>query len=196
MVGQLLAFGYAISDDVEGADLWLINICTVKSPIQSAIDTLISKCKSAKKPLVVAGCVPQGSRDLKELEGVTIVGVQQIVRVIEVVEDTHKGHDVRLLNRKTLSALDLPKVVWVLARIARLSMLGVIFEAIQLTAFICITYGLMKPLMMMSRCNEWPLHLSSGFIGVWRIDALLQRVSIGHRLISKANCVVCYQGYQ
>ncbi|XP_024972388.1 threonylcarbamoyladenosine tRNA methylthiotransferase isoform X1 [Cynara cardunculus var. scolymus] len=110
MAGQLSAFGYAISDNAEGADLWLINTCTVKSPSQSAMDTLISKCKSAKKPLVVAGCVPQGSRDLKELEGVSVVGVQQIDRVVEVVEETLKGHEVRLLNRKTLPALDLPKV--------------------------------------------------------------------------------------
>ncbi|KAA8538669.1 hypothetical protein F0562_028277 [Nyssa sinensis] len=110
MAGQLSAFGYALSDNTEEADLWLINTCTVKSPSQSAMDTLISKCKNAKKPLVVAGCVPQGSRDLKELEGVSIVGVQQIDRVVEVVEETLKGHEVRLLNRKTLPALDLPKV--------------------------------------------------------------------------------------
>ncbi|KAI3736771.1 hypothetical protein L2E82_26756 [Cichorium intybus] len=110
MAGQLSAFGYSISDNAEGADLWLINTCTVKSPSQSAMDTLISKCKSAKKPLVVAGCVPQGSRDLKELEGVSVVGVQQIDRVVEVVEETLKGHEVRLLTRKTLPSLDLPKV--------------------------------------------------------------------------------------
>ncbi|KAK9134658.1 hypothetical protein Syun_013988 [Stephania yunnanensis] len=84
--------------------------CTVKSPSQSAMDTLILRCKSAGKPLVVAGCVPQGSRDLKELEGVSIVGVQQIDRVVEVVEETLKGHEVRVLNRKTLPSLDLPKV--------------------------------------------------------------------------------------
>ncbi|KAG5520387.1 hypothetical protein RHGRI_033085 [Rhododendron griersonianum] len=110
MAGQLSAFGYGLSDNPEEADLWLINTCTVKSPSQSAMDTLISKCRSAKKPLVVAGCVPQGSRDLKELEGVSVVGVQQIDRVVEVVEETLKGHEVRLLNRKTLPALDLPKV--------------------------------------------------------------------------------------
>lgn len=110
MAGQLSSFGYALSDNAEEADLWLINTCTVKSPSQSAMDTLISKCKTAKKPLVVAGCVPQGSRDVKELDGMSIVGVQQIDRVVEVVEETLKGHEVRLLNRKTLPALDLPKV--------------------------------------------------------------------------------------
>ena len=84
--------------------------CTVKSPSQSAMDTMIAKGKSSNKPLVVAGCVPQGSRGLKELEGISIVGVQQIDRVVEVVEETLKGHEVRLLTRKTLPALDLPKV--------------------------------------------------------------------------------------
>lgn len=74
------------------------------------MDTLIAKGKGAKKSLVVAGCVPQGSRDIKELDGVSIVGVQQIDRVVEIVEETLKGHEVRLLSRKTLPALDLPKV--------------------------------------------------------------------------------------
>ncbi|CAL9041102.1 uncharacterized protein LOC135622783 [Musa acuminata AAA Group] len=110
MAGQLSAFGYAVTEDPQEADLWLINTCTVKSPSQSAMTTLISKCKTAKKPLVVAGCVPQGSRDLKELEGISIIGVQQIDRVVEVVEETLKGHEVRLLSRKTLPSLDLPKV--------------------------------------------------------------------------------------
>ncbi|KAM0940531.1 putative tRNA (N(6)-L-threonylcarbamoyladenosine(37)-C(2))-methylthiotransferase [Dioscorea sansibarensis] len=110
MAGQLSAFGYAVTDNPDEADLWLINTCTVKSPSQSAMDTLISKCKNVNKPLVVAGCVPQGSQDLKELEGVSVIGVQQIDRVVEVVEETLKGHEVRLLSRKTLPALDLPKV--------------------------------------------------------------------------------------
>uniref|UniRef100_A0A0D9W544 Threonylcarbamoyladenosine tRNA methylthiotransferase n=1 Tax=Leersia perrieri TaxID=77586 RepID=A0A0D9W544_9ORYZ len=110
MSGQLSAFGYAITEEPEGADLWLINTCTVKNPSQSAMTTLISKSKSANKPLVVAGCVPQGSRDLKELEGISVIGVQQIDRVVEVVEETLKGHEVRLLSRKTLPSLDLPKV--------------------------------------------------------------------------------------
>ncbi|KAL8160007.1 hypothetical protein V2J09_001544 [Rumex salicifolius] len=110
MAGQLSTYGYLLADEPEEADLWLINTCTVKNPSQSAMNTIISKGKAAKKPLVVAGCVPQGSKNLKELEGVSIVGVQQIDRVVEVVEETLKGHEVRLLTRRTLPALDLPKV--------------------------------------------------------------------------------------
>ncbi|BBN00376.1 hypothetical protein Mp_1g28610 [Marchantia polymorpha subsp. ruderalis] len=110
MAGQLAAYGYSITEEPEGADLWLINTCTVKNPSQSAMETIIRRGKDAKKPLVVAGCVPQGNSNLKELEGISIVGVQQIDRVVEVVEETLKGHEVRLLRRQTLPALDLPKV--------------------------------------------------------------------------------------
>lgn len=74
------------------------------------MNTLILKCKALGKPLVVAGCVPQGTQNLKDLQGVSVIGVQQIDRVIEVVEETLKGHEVRLLRRTTLPALDLPKV--------------------------------------------------------------------------------------
>ena len=55
--------------------------------------------------LAVGGCVPQGSRNMKE-PGVSIVGVQQIDHVVEV--GTLKGHEARILTRKTLPALDLP----------------------------------------------------------------------------------------
>ena len=57
--------------------------------------------------LAVAGCVPQGSRNMKE-PGVSIVGVQQIDHVVEVLEETLKGDEVRILTRKTLPELDLP----------------------------------------------------------------------------------------
>ncbi|KAL3685614.1 hypothetical protein R1sor_003636 [Riccia sorocarpa] len=110
MAGQLASYGYSISEEPDTADLWLINTCTVKNPSQSAMETIIRRGKEAKKPLVVAGCVPQGNSNLKDLEGVSIVGVQQIDRVVEVVEETLKGHEVRLLRRQALPSLDLPKV--------------------------------------------------------------------------------------
>ena len=50
------------------ADLWLINSCTVKSPSQSQMATVISDAKKAGKYVVVAGCVPQGSKTAKELQ--------------------------------------------------------------------------------------------------------------------------------
>ena len=39
-----------------------------------------------------------------------MVGIQQVDRVVEVVEETLKGHTVRLLERGRLPRLDLPKI--------------------------------------------------------------------------------------
>lgn len=38
------------------------------------------------------------------------LGVTQIDRVVEVVEETLKGHKIQLMSKKELPSLDLPKV--------------------------------------------------------------------------------------
>ena len=63
-----------------------------------------------KKPVIVSGCVPQGDRNIKGLEDVSVIGVTQIDRVVEVVEEALKGHIVKLLAKKELPLLDLPKI--------------------------------------------------------------------------------------
>ncbi|GMH45846.1 hypothetical protein BSKO_13809 [Bryopsis sp. KO-2023] len=112
MLGQLQENGYRLVEDADkdSADLWLINTCTVKGPSQSAMSTVLSQGKDLDKKLVVSGCVPQGDRHNKELQEYSIVGVAQIDRVVEVVEETLKGNKVRLYGKKTLPRLDLPKV--------------------------------------------------------------------------------------
>jgi threonylcarbamoyladenosine tRNA methylthiotransferase CDKAL1 len=110
MAGALQAYGYALVDDGAAADLWLINTCTVKSPSQSAMDSLLSAGRAAGKALLVAGCVPQGDRNASALEGLSLLGVTQIDRVVEAARETLAGNTVRLLARKALPSLDLPKV--------------------------------------------------------------------------------------
>ena len=110
MQGTLAAYGYAFTTEPENADLWFLNSCTVKNPSETAFMNLVKRAKERKKGIVVAGCVPQGDRNINGLEGVSIVGVSQIDRVVEVVEETLKGNTVRLLSKKTLPSLDLPKI--------------------------------------------------------------------------------------
>lgn len=110
MAGQLAAYGYGLVEDRELADVWVVNSCTVKDPSQSAFMNVVTKAKSSGRALVVAGCVPQGDEELKGLEDVSVVGTAQIDRVVEVVEETLKGNRVRLLEKKPLPALDLPKI--------------------------------------------------------------------------------------
>lgn len=110
MAGQLAAYGYTLSDDPDTADVWVVNTCTVKNPSQSAMNTVIEKGKLAGKKLVVAGCVPQGDQHAHELTDLSIVGITQIDRIVEVVERTLGGDTVRLLSKKALPSLDLPKI--------------------------------------------------------------------------------------
>lgn len=72
--------------------------------------TMVAQAKKIKKPLVVAGCVPQGDRNIQEINDVSTLGVTQIDRVVEVVQETLKGNKVQLLEKKELPSLDLPKI--------------------------------------------------------------------------------------
>ncbi|VDL94264.1 unnamed protein product [Schistocephalus solidus] len=75
----------------EAADLWLLNSCTVKGPAEDHFRNAVLEAKAKGKRVVVAGCVPQGSPTAKYLKDVSVIGVQQIDRVVEVVEQTLLG---------------------------------------------------------------------------------------------------------
>lgn len=75
MAGLLSEYGYTLVDDPDQADACLINSCTVKNPSQEKFVNLVEKCQKEGKPVIVSGCVPQGDRNLKGLETVSILGV-------------------------------------------------------------------------------------------------------------------------
>ncbi|XP_058523472.1 threonylcarbamoyladenosine tRNA methylthiotransferase isoform X1 [Ochotona princeps] len=117
MAGQLAAYGYHITENASDADLWLLNSCTVKNPAEDHFRNSIKKAQEENKKVVLAGCVPQAQPRQDYLKGLSIIGVQQIDRVVEVVEETIKGHSVRLLGQKKENGrrlggarLDLPKI--------------------------------------------------------------------------------------
>ncbi|KAH9491982.1 Threonylcarbamoyladenosine tRNA methylthiotransferase [Bulinus truncatus] len=117
MAGQLAAYGYKITDQKEDANLWLLNSCTVKNPAEDHFRNAIKEAKSQGKLLVLAGCVPQGHQKADYIQGLSVIGVQQIDRIVEVVEETLKGNSVRLLGQKKSSGkkaggapLSLPKI--------------------------------------------------------------------------------------
>eukprot|EP00924_Labyrinthula_sp_SR-Ha-C_P001478 snap_masked-scaffold_55-processed-gene-1.29-mRNA-1 protein AED:0.03 eAED:0.03 QI:0/-1/0/1/-1/1/1/0/503 len=123
MSGLLQSYGYDLvrKQDMNSADLWLINSCTVKNPSETIFLNLVNKAKQENKYIVVAGCVPQADRSLKGLESVSMLGVEQIDQVVYAVEETLKGNTVKMLSKaksqtsKTKNAagkpgLSLPKV--------------------------------------------------------------------------------------
>ncbi|XP_011505406.1 PREDICTED: threonylcarbamoyladenosine tRNA methylthiotransferase [Ceratosolen solmsi marchali] len=117
MAGQLAAYGYNLTEDKHVADLWLLNSCTVKNPSEAHFKNEIETGRKLGKHIVVAGCVSQGAPKSSYLQGLSIIGVHQIDRVVEVVEETLKGNTVKLLSQKKDAgrkiggaSLSLPKV--------------------------------------------------------------------------------------
>ncbi|KAL9706857.1 hypothetical protein quinque_010375 [Culex quinquefasciatus] len=117
MAGQLASYGYNITTDKTDANLWLLNSCTVKNPSEDTFRNEILAAEKMGKHVVLAGCVPQAAPKSEYMHGLSIVGVQQLDRVTEVVEETLKGHSVRLLQPKKVNGkkvagpnLALPKV--------------------------------------------------------------------------------------
>ena len=60
------------------ADLWLLNSCTVKGPSEDGLRNSIRKGKELGKPLVIAGCVPQGQKNHPDVQGLSVVGVRAV----------------------------------------------------------------------------------------------------------------------
>ena len=109
----------------------ILNSCTVKDPSEAAFHNFVTEGQKLGKKLVVAGCVPQGilgvdnftyimkfiihllciaDSEASWLRDLSILGVKQIHRVLEVVEETLKGNCIQLLSLKGLPPLNLPKV--------------------------------------------------------------------------------------
>eukprot|EP00442_Polarella_glacialis_P053509 CAMPEP_0115107856 /NCGR_PEP_ID=MMETSP0227-20121206/37581_1 /TAXON_ID=89957 /ORGANISM="Polarella glacialis, Strain CCMP 1383" /LENGTH=569 /DNA_ID=CAMNT_0002505887 /DNA_START=49 /DNA_END=1758 /DNA_ORIENTATION=+ len=112
MMGLLKDYGYTLVERLEDADACVVNSCTVKGPSQDSATNLVNAAKIGGKPVVLAGCVPSADAALvKSMEGVSMLGVTQLDRVVEIMEEALKGHSVSLLaHRKSLPSLDLPKV--------------------------------------------------------------------------------------
>lgn len=118
MAGQLVQYGYNLTNKKDEADVWLLNSCTVKNPSEDTFRNDIQSGLNNGKKVVVAGCVPQGGGSKQDyMKGLSIVGVNQIDRVVEVIEETLKGNTVKLLKPKKFEgkilagpSLHMPKI--------------------------------------------------------------------------------------
>jgi len=64
IAGILTSAGFAIVDSEENADVILLNTCTVKGATEQKTIDKIKRLVSAKKRLVIAGCLPEANKSL------------------------------------------------------------------------------------------------------------------------------------
>ncbi|KAJ9451825.1 Threonylcarbamoyladenosine tRNA methylthiotransferase [Diplonema papillatum] len=113
MAGLLVKEGYGITEDFSKADMYLINSCTVKNPSEEHFIHEMTKARRTGKPTVVSGCVPAGDPKNDAFRDVSIIGVQQIHRVAEVMKETAKGNSVQITSsgkRAGLPSLEHAKI--------------------------------------------------------------------------------------
>ena len=89
----------------ENCDLIIFNTCTVKNPTE---DKFFSRLKKEKKPVVICGCIPQSSSDDERLINYSLVGVDNLNRIIEAINETLNGNVVRFLERRNYERDFLP----------------------------------------------------------------------------------------
>ncbi len=97
---------FRIVQERANADLWILNSCTVKNPSEDHFRNEVDSGLDKGKKVVVAGCVPQGRPNAEYIKGLSVIGVQQIDRVVEVVEETLKGNQVRLFGNKKVDVTE------------------------------------------------------------------------------------------
>ena len=100
MLGELEEKGYTFTDDDKEADIVIINTCCfIKDAKEESIQNILEMAERRKKgeieALVVTGCLAQRYQDeiQKEIPEVdAIIGITDIGKIVEAVEETISGH--------------------------------------------------------------------------------------------------------
>ena len=110
MAGLLEQAKFQIIDEIEEADVIILNTCTVKTPTENAFYKKLEEIKKQHpyKIVIIAGCIPQTSRmNLKEY---SMIGTKQIHNIVEVVEEALNDNIIHALETGEMPPLNLPRV--------------------------------------------------------------------------------------
>jgi len=83
---------------IKKSDIIIYNTCTVKNPSD---DKFFSLLKKTKKPVILAGCIPQSQQEEEWLKNYSAIGVDNLDLIDEVVKKTLEGKIIHRLNKKT-----------------------------------------------------------------------------------------------
>ncbi|MBT4465065.1 MAG: 30S ribosomal protein S12 methylthiotransferase RimO [Planctomycetes bacterium] len=106
ILGHLGAGGYALTGDVEQADVAILNTCSFIGPARDESEAAINDLLEAKRSgnlrgVIVAGCLPEKFRDEvvgKFPEVDAFLGLSDYSNVARIVEDVLKGRKVNELS--------------------------------------------------------------------------------------------------
>ncbi|MBU1112239.1 MAG: tRNA (N(6)-L-threonylcarbamoyladenosine(37)-C(2))-methylthiotransferase [Nanoarchaeota archaeon] len=106
MAGLLKKAEFKIVDNVDDADVVIINTCTVKGPTEDRFWTRLKELQETYKILIIAGCIAQTEQ--KKLKAFPLIGTNQIHKVVEVVEEALNENIVKEIACDKVPDLNLP----------------------------------------------------------------------------------------
>jgi MiaB-like tRNA modifying enzyme len=108
IVTVLTKAGCEIVASPEESDVVIVNSCTVKTPTEVKILKRLKELKKLKRPIVVAGCIPQAEPRKRELRQYSQLGVFQIPNAVKVVEEAKEGNIIIALAKEDYKRQDIP----------------------------------------------------------------------------------------
>jgi len=114
IMAGLLSEKFEIVNDIEQANVVIINTCTVKRTTENKLRFRIKEVseKYPEKKLVIAGCMPEAQPNLvKELApDASLLSTNRIKEIVSVVEKTLKNEKCELLGKVKHEKTNLPKI--------------------------------------------------------------------------------------
>lgn len=97
---------HVLVDSIKKADVVIVNSCTVK---EKAENKLWRDVREIKKPVIIAGCVPEAEKNKEKFKDYAVIGTYHIDKVVEVLDALLKGKKLQFLGRRDLIRVNLPK---------------------------------------------------------------------------------------
>jgi threonylcarbamoyladenosine tRNA methylthiotransferase CDKAL1 len=112
IAGQLKTNGYELADFEEDSSLNIIVTCSVKDATEHKMLHRIQELTKAKKPTVLAGCLPKADRDRVEnmFPSVSLLGPQSIDRTMDVVNSALAGNKIAILDDSPYNKINVPRI--------------------------------------------------------------------------------------
>jgi threonylcarbamoyladenosine tRNA methylthiotransferase CDKAL1 len=110
--GMLANSGYTIVGSPRQSDINVVLSCIVKTPTEQKITKQVRQMAATGKPLLVAGCMPKAMKGHVEAAapGASMVGPDDLDRVVEAVERTLRGERVVYVDGTTSDRTCIPRV--------------------------------------------------------------------------------------
>jgi len=114
MAGLLQEEGNQLVDDVEDAEVLILNTCYVKQPTEQKVVNRIMKLQEAypEKNFIISGCMVEIDQDKLEkiAPGASWVGPHKIISAPDMVKSVCAGETVRLTGFEDVNKVCLPKI--------------------------------------------------------------------------------------